>query len=244
MKVRFLLRLHFEITFFSLYIQLSEFKMPETNQFIIHQITDVNSADFHYCLSIYREAFPPNEKQPEQIICERVEKKKSVLYCLKYNSKIVGITLLWDFKNSKFQLLDYFAIIEEQRKIGMGSFFFKEISNLVNQTGKRLIMEVEHPAYGNNKSERKRRIDFYIKNGSFILNHVPYILPPLDGTIPTEMFLLIAPGSEGEVFNRTQIIDLINRIYLELYERDKNDFLLNKFIDKLSEEIILTTNYE
>ena len=210
----------------------------------IKQVSDINCSDFNEALIIYRESFPSNEKHPEDVITERIKNKKSLLFCLKLKGEVVGFSLIWDLKDSVFQLLDYFAIKQGFREKKLGSFFFIELINQIKSKNKRLIMEVEHPSFGLNTNDKKRRISFYLRNGSFILNNVPYILPPLDDTNYTEMLLLIAPGTENENISSVLIKDLIIRLYAELYNRDSNDHILNKFINKMPSIINLTSYHE
>ena len=220
--------------------------------FFLHKMSDVslvhvrqiNSTEFTQALEIYRVSFPPNEKQPEEVIRQRVDSGQSILYCAKSGEKVIGICLLWDFKGCEFMLLDYMAVEMNYRFTGIGSRMFSSLVNKMKAEGRKLVMEVEHPSFGENKTERLKRVNFYLKNGALILRGVPYLLPPLDGTNPTEMLLLLAPAESDEVLSGESIRSLVKRLYAELYGRDENDELLQSFIHRIPEMNKLVSDYE
>lgn len=66
-------------------------------------------------------------------------------------------------------LLDYFAVMEEYRNLGIGSLFLKHFRSSVTCYDGVLI-EVENPDYAEGKDDleiRNRRIGFYERNGAF-----------------------------------------------------------------------------
>jgi hypothetical protein len=89
-----------------------------------------------------------------------------------------------------------------------------------------MVIEVENYLFGNNKDLRKKRINFYIRNGAYVLNEIPYVLPSLDDTLPTEMILMISPKYQKEMIEFENIEKLINRIFIDLYGKTKDNNLL------------------
>ena len=158
-----------------------------------HQISNINDIYFEKAITIYDESFPSNEKQPLSLIRKRVTENISSLFVGLLNDKVACMALLWDFKDLEFVLLDYMAVDKEHRNNKIGAIFFKYLSDTINTCNKHMIIEAENYLFGNNRELRKKRINFYIKNGAFILRDIPYILPSLDGTVPTEMCLMISP---------------------------------------------------
>ncbi len=81
-------------------------------------------------------------------------------------------------------LLDYFAVTEENRGQGTGTFFLGKIRQML-KNNLFMILEVEHPDAAEDESERRRRerqIDFYRRNGArktsqvTKVNHVTYLI--------------------------------------------------------------------
>lgn len=107
-------------------------------------------------------------------------------------------------------LLDYYAILEEYRDLGLGSFFLQGIKEFVkDRTG--ILIETEDPAYAENEEERllrDRRNAFYYKNGAHRTNvtctlfGVPFqiqFLPTGAPNSPQQLF----PAEENSVQNTT-----------------------------------------
>ena len=118
------------------------------------------------------------------------------------------------------------AVAQEYRNNKIGAILFKYLINSINTCNKYMVIEVEDYRFGNNKDQRKKRINFYIRNGAYVLNEIPYVLPSLDDTLPTEMILMISPKYQKEMIEFKNIEKLINRIFIDLYGKTKDNNLL------------------
>jgi ribosomal protein S18 acetylase RimI-like enzyme len=195
-------------------------------KFFFHQISNTNDIHFEKAIKIYNESFPANERQPLFIIKKRIKEAKSKLFVGLLNNEVIGMALLWDFSDLEFVLLDYMAVDIEYRNNKFGTRLFKFLTNTVNACNKYMVIEVENYLFGNNKELRKKRINFYIKNGAYVLNEIPYILPSLDDTLPTEMLLMMSPKYENDMIGFEKVEKLIKRLYLDLYGKTENNSLL------------------
>ena len=203
------------------------------------EIVNVDEDYFHQAIQIYDEAFPSNEKQSLDIIKNRILERKSKLVVGIIESEVVCMSLIWEFDSLDFVLLDYMAVSKNHRNNNLGTQLFQYLSKIISGINKYMIIEVENYLFGNNSTERKRRINFYIQNGAHVLDNVNYILPSLDGTIPTEMMLMISPKYKNNSINSELVRDLISRLYIELYKRNEKDIVLIKMLKQLPNKIIL-----
>jgi len=206
------------------------------------EIKDVNHSDFKEAMRIYTESFPPNERHPVDTIKQRLKDERYQLYVGKLGHKVVFMSLLYPLKNTNFILFDYMATDRYYRNRGIGTEFVKTLTKLLrgNKANKYLILEVENPNYGDNKEQRRRRLNFYKKFGTKEMKDVRYILPALSGEdSPTEMIILILPNYNNGKIGGSSVKKLIYQIYKELYDRDKNDELLNLFINDVKDTIEL-----
>jgi hypothetical protein len=201
------------------------------------QISNINDIHFEKSLIIYDESFPSNEKQPLSLIKKRVKETTSSLFIGLLNDKVVCMALLWDFKDLEFVLLDYMAVDKEHRNNKIGANFFKYLSITIKTCNKYMIIEAENYLFGNNKELRKKRINFYIKNGAFILREIPYILPSLDDTVPTEMFLMISPRYKNDSIDFEKIEKLIKFLFINLYNKTEKDPLLISILKNTPQKI-------
>ena len=203
-------------------------------------IQDCNSSRFQEAMAIYNEAFPSSERQSMVTVIERVKSGQSQLFVGIVKEQVDAMALLWGFKKSPFVLLDYLAIKNNYRGLEFGTQFFQFLVQMTIKNKQFLLLEAEHFQFGSNKEQRKKRIQFYIRNGAYLLSNVTYILPSLDGTASTEMVLMIAPKPPREIVEKESIKNLIQRLYLEIYEKEPNDSVLISLLDKIPEQIILT----
>lgn len=191
-------------------------------------------------MMIYQEGFPSNERQTLSKIAERVEGGKSQLLVGILNDEVVVMALLWNFMDSPFELLDYLAVKEGFRGKQLGAKMFRFLLEKATQNNRFLILEVEHPQKGFNTAQRQKRVQFYLNNGAYLLSNVPYILPSLDGTAPTEMQLMMAPQPTPQVIEPETIKNLIARLYLEIYEKPQGDSGLASLIETIPSKILVT----
>lgn len=206
-------------------------------QLSFRQIANINDFHFEKALAIYDESFPSNEKHPLSLIKKRVTEKTSSLHVGLLNDKVVCMALLWDFNDLEFVLLDYMAVDKEHRNNKIGAIFFKYLSDIIKTCNKYIIIEAENYLFGNNKEVRKKRINFYLKNGAFMLRDIPYILPSLDETVPTEMSLMISPRFKKDYMNFEKIEKLIKSLYINLYGKTENDTLLISILKNTPKKI-------
>ncbi len=200
------------------------------------RITSSNHVYFQECLFIYADAFPSEERQPFERIVERVNSNTCELYCFLYGAKPVGMAILWDFSECEIMFLDYFAIATEYRRKGMGRLFLQNLFLWVSPKEKVLGLEIEHPNYGNNITERIFRMMFYTSNGAKILSNVRYIMPALDGTEDIEMLLLLLKPTE-ELPRREELQKFISNLYSNVYLLQPEHYLVNKIIQSIPAKI-------
>lgn len=112
--------------------------------------------------SLYQEAFPPEEKKPEELLLMLAGQGKMELLAVVEKGEFVG--LMMNMLTPKTALLDYFAIASDKRNGGYGSRAIRKM--LERFRGKKYIFEIEmQDESADNALERKRRKAFYLRNG-------------------------------------------------------------------------------
>jgi len=206
-----------------------------------HEIKDVSHNDFKEAMEIYIDSFPPSERHPVRVIEKRARDKLFKMFVGKLETKVVFMALLYPLKNTRYILLDYMATLKDFRNKGIGEKFmkilYKELEN--NNSCDFIIFEVENPAYGDNREDKERRIEFYKRAGAKNLKDVRYVLPPLSGDVATEMMLMVLPKSCKKTIDGNTIKEVVIQIYRELYNRDRTDVLLRSFINQITSDVEL-----
>ncbi|MGB8194016.1 MAG: hypothetical protein WCF67_18930 [Chitinophagaceae bacterium] len=203
------------------------------------KIDNTESKEFADALSIYINSFPANERHPESLIEERVHLGLNILYIGQIESQTVFMALLWPFEDTVFTLLDYMATNASSRGQQLGSRFLQYMRPILKEKDHYFVLEVEDPEYGNNREERIKRVAYYKKNGALELKGLKYILPPLQGTNPTEMILMIFPEYANGLMQASIVIELVTRIYRELYNKDASQLLADIALNEKSAPISL-----
>ncbi len=203
------------------------------------EIANTNDIHFLDAILIYNESFPSNERQPLSVIKRRVEEGRSKLYAGFHKNEIVCIAFMYHFNSSDFVFLDYMAVAGEFRNNRIGGAFFTFLIEKAVSAKKYLLLEVENYLFGENTDQRKKRINFYIRNGAYILKDTPYILPSLDNTQHTEMALMIAPKYKNNKLEKNEIESIYKLLYYELYEKKESDEMLHSLIKRIPDHVTL-----
>lgn len=116
---------------------------------------------------IYEISFPKQERYLE--LKDMINKDNTELVCLVENDTVLGIMYLIKYKNMIFVL--YLAINPNIRSKGYGSYMLKWL--LENNSNKNIFLNIEEVVEISSDYEtRKRRMNFYIKNGFYITDYV------------------------------------------------------------------------
>lgn len=129
---------------------------------LLTQIINDKHKDIDLISSLYESAFPDDEKAPFDTLLHR-EKKDNVEFVGYYdNQDFVGFTYL--IHDDNLHYIFYFAILEKYRNLGYGT----KILNLLKEQyqDETIFFEIEVlDKNADNYDERKRRKDFYMRNG-------------------------------------------------------------------------------
>lgn len=203
------------------------------------ELSTIDSKEFREAMEIYTEAFPASERHSIPVISQRVRDGLSKVYVASSDGEIVFLALLWPLKTTEFILLDYMATKATHRGKGIASTFLTQLREKLRNANNYLIIEVENSKFGDKQEEKEKRITFYKRHGAKELEGIRYLLPPLDGTIPTEMILMIFPEFKGGEISGAAVKKVIVQIYRELYERPEDDALLSTFVHDIGDRIKL-----
>lgn len=191
---------------------------------LINRITNINSNEFSTAMQIYENSFPDNERQSIETISNRVQSGYEELYCFMKSHELIGIALIRDLNFDDFCLLDYFAVAENNRGSGAGTFFITEIIN--NNKSRKILLEVEK--YNTEINDiKKRRAKFYFRCGCKEIVGFNYIMPSIDGGLPEAMCLMLA-NYRYESIRLETLNKLCTEIYSQIFSTDyfpRNDNL-------------------
>ncbi|MET0299218.1 MAG: hypothetical protein ABW036_05635, partial [Flavitalea sp.] len=87
--------------------------------------------------------------------------------------------------------------------------------------------------FGENKTERSKRIAFYESKGAIVIPGIKYAQPAMaEGKIATEMKLMILPADPMP--SKEEIRSLIIQLYKELYGKAEKDDLLQDLLSQFN----------
>lgn len=123
--------------------------------------------DWRRIKKLYMQAFPVSERKPFFIIKRQHKKGLSDVLLVEDKGEFAGLAITMN--GSDIVLLDYYAIDESKRDKGYGSAALKLLQE--RYSAYRFFLETEIlDENADNAEERKRRKEFYLRNGMRELN--------------------------------------------------------------------------
>lgn len=169
--------------------------------------------------TIYFDSFPPSERTDFSDIVASVTNKTRWLFTAMRVNSLIGFAITMPLQNVDVHYLEYLAIAKETRSQGFGSTFLQAVLDTLRTTenASGLIFEVESDDYGTEQERqlRKRRIQFYRKNGADLIERAPlYSIPNLAGEGVIRMKLMWIPLTTSiESLTKHKLKDCIRSIY-------------------------------
>ena len=184
-----------------------------------------NTHEFDGFYAIYSTAFPLSEQKSRNALLQMIHASFYTIYLAYNDEKIVGFCIMYHPHNEGFFLLEYMAIDETQRGIGLGSTLLKSsIEQLFKTHGIRaLLIEIESPEESSpDKEIREKREQFYRQLGALRIDSFDYILALQSVEAPPEMKLLVYHPSLRDI-PKTTLQRWLEKIYMDVYGCSQND---------------------
>ncbi len=125
-------------------------------------LRSADKRDFRKIKSLYKQAFPAEERAPFFLIKRRALQGKATVLTAESDGVFVGFAYLVCYRELVY--LFYFAVDAEKRGSGFGSRILQELRERF--AGRRIFLAREQLEEGaDNYSQRVKRRDFYLSNG-------------------------------------------------------------------------------
>ncbi len=186
---------------------------------IIKELSKLQREDVYH--QHMRKDFHPSEVKPLSMMERLIEEGRYLCFGIykEQTDQLLGYAYFAkaDYKLKPILVLDFFAVVSTSRSKGFGSKFLKEMKKDLGDKYSAILAEVENPNHAideENRDLRKRRINFYHRNGfktSKVLSRVQmdeYQILVLN---------LEEPLTDEEAF------DIMSRTYRSLYGQEFYD---------------------
>ncbi len=188
----------------------------------LKQITSAKSNYWQKFVNIYHKTFPVWEREPENIIAERIQNGRYQLF-IGIDNEVVGFYIYDLVANLNYAILTYLAVTEHKRNQGYGSL-------LCNDAIKRckidwLLVEAECPI-------------LYTKLG-FRKFNFNYQVPKFADTDSITMYLLAINNNGQHCINKDSLVCIIKQMFINDYQLKFDDKRIHEQIARIPDQIQL-----
>ena len=163
--------------------------------------------------------FPSDELKPLARLLDLMDRGLYEPYALFREGKLTAYALYWKTEKDSYVMLDYFAVVPEERNKGTGSALLRDMLERFCQNGSGVFGEVEAPVSGDESTDalRRRRLGFYARAGLRRMNYTSRVFG-----VP---FIIIAYGPE---ISEEALMETNRQLYREVLSEE--DYEKNVFI--------------
>lgn len=191
----------------------------------VKALEHTNSEEFDGFYAIYSTAFPLCEQKSRDALLAMQHATFYTIYLAYNDEKIVGFCIMYHPHNEDFFLLEYMAVDESLRGIGLGSTLLQSsIDHLFKTHGTRaLLIEIDSPEKSSKEQEiREKREEFYRRLGALKIDPFDYILPSQTSELAPPMELLVYHPTLREV-SKESLQTWLEKLYENVYGCTKDD---------------------
>ena len=195
---------------------------------LCHQ--SVNSFDDFY--AIYSISFPPSEQKSKEELSRMFDSSSYTIFTAKIETQIVGFCIIFHSVQTSFYLLEYMAIDEAKRSLGIGSkLFLQAMAQTFSKYGiKPILVEIDSAEEkSDEQSLREKRERFYKQHGCRKIEPFDYILAIKNNQIAPPMKLLVYHNSMQNIL-KSQLQEWLEDIYKLVYGCSRDDERIAKML--------------
>ncbi|HEY6251295.1 MAG TPA: GNAT family N-acetyltransferase [Candidatus Angelobacter sp.] len=215
--------------------------MPDPEK--LEQLKSCNEPAFREFYEIYAASIAAREQKSEAWICEMVRKPDNKVLVIKRGGQVKGFSILFLPRSRSFGLLEYMAVVREERNRGLGAEIFRRsMEHAWTREGQAvpILLEVDSDREPSlDQKLRTRRQQFYHRLGCLRIAGLDYILPlPGEGP-PPEMDLMIYPAGNLRQIPKADLEKWLETIYQDVYRCSPDDPRIGKMLANLPEAVQL-----
>jgi len=183
------------------------------------------------CIRIYTDAFPPWEREWDQVLEKRIASDRYQMRAGLKDGQVVGFYILdVEEEGQKYALFSYLAVDERLRGRGYGEELTRHAIRLFSEFGRRdwFLIEAED-----------RQARFYGRIG-FLKLGIDYFVPRYDGSGAEPMSLMAIPlRGPAKSIDGGEMKQIVERIYRSGYKLQADDPRLERQLSLIPAEVLL-----
>lgn len=207
----------------------------KTEVFVRRMLTPTDKA-FPELWAIYSEGIPVGEAKTLSEFEALIKRPDySVLvFEHKCGGEVLAFTMMYLGVQQGFALLEYMAVAKGLRSAGVGSFAFQTAisEEHVPALCEVILVEVDSPAEHGaaDTPVRKRRVEFYRRNGCLQIANLSYLLPLKTTSQIPSMDLLIHMRNRERTIAKQELHMWLTSIFVHVYECESDDKRINTML--------------
>lgn len=190
-------------------------------------ISLLGAADAADLLHIYNEALVPEERKPDEVIRQSLNRADYLtLGARSANGHLLGFASLYRSAAYPYNLLEYLATDQAARGQGIGAKLVQAALSATSNIPLLIEVDAIPPSDGPDAITRRRQ-SFYRRLGCLKFEGIPYRMPQVSAGTPPPMDLFIHPNGPAPSITPNHLHAWLIDIYHHVYDRPASEAEIN-----------------
>lgn len=207
-----------------------------------YNITDRQNQEYYEALEVYKAATPDELQIKTELIDQKMDSGNAVIILAKQNIVPAFMALLWKLDGTPFMVNEIIAIIPSFKDVPFAKMYFDVLKNSEYYQKYHIIFEAEDPDFGE-KEERVEKLNFYFSQGCQWIKGIKTIVPVPVGDAFENTILMLLTQNRFHQFAKTEIEEAIIKLYHDLYNTEKDGYLVKEILANIPGKIELSGKY-
>ncbi|HEU0073482.1 MAG TPA: GNAT family N-acetyltransferase [Dehalococcoidia bacterium] len=201
----------------------------------------VSSSDpaFDRFFEIYLESMPLRERKPKSQIAAMTARHDYRILLLEGDGAVIGFSMVFAPASESFCLLEYMAMHQAHRNLGLGKELFLRTFHSISETVHGLLEVDSDREQSTDQEIRRRRQNFYRRLGCLRIDGLPYELPlPGEGP-PPKMDLLLYRSDRSRTVMKHDLEHWLKVVYHQVYDCSPDDPRIVRMLEGVDDPVRL-----
>lgn len=214
--------------------------MLRTRGLVIDRLEPHMTAEFEQVVQIYTEALPESERKGVSELRNMLSRPAYEFLVARIDGAVVGFSTLAALSHTNACLLEYMAVLRQERSLGIGRLLFRRAVSTVLAASRYVLLEVDSDGLDDaGREQRAGRQRFYRDLGCRKVNGLLYVMPLVTSNTPPPMDLLVYRPDLPPKIDKVQLRAWLEVMYVEIYEQPLNDERIREMLAPLPGEVTL-----
>ena len=212
---------------------------PQKTMINFYNISDRDNQEYYEAIEVYKAGTPEELQLKPEDLNKKMDSGNAIIILGKQNIMPAFMAMLWKLEGTDFIINEIISIIPSFKDVPFSKMYFDVLKHSEYYQSHHILFEVEDPDFGD-KTERIQKLEHYFSHSFQLIQGVKTVVPsPIDESYENTLLMLLTQDRFHQ-FSKTKISQLLIKIYSDLYDTEKDTYLMKGLLEHIPETVELS----